>query len=92
MRLATADSGSKVIRLSTEIPADMVDKVLLHEAAHAMMEESGVSDLLSRLPEWRQQVLAEETLAWFLETYAVEVISAVSKSLGRMVCVDGLCI
>lgn len=39
-----------------------------------------------------QQVLAEETLAWFLERHAIEVIDAVSASLGRMVCVDGTCI
>jgi hypothetical protein len=90
--IATADPTSKVIRISTSVPLSMLDRVLMHEAAHAMMEEAGVNDLLSRLPDERQQVLAEELLAWFLETHAIEVIDAVSSSLGRPVCVAGTCI
>lgn len=70
----------------------LFDQVYLHEATHAMMEEAGVNRLLSQLPEKRQQILAEETLAWFLEHHAIEVIDAVSASLGRRVCVDGTCI
>lgn len=70
----------------------MLDRVLMHEASHAMMEEAGVNKLLSQVTDDRQQVIAEETLAWFLETHAIEVIDAVRTSLGRPVCVDGLCI
>lgn len=70
----------------------MFDKVYLHEAAHAMMEEAGVTELLEQLPDERQQVMIEELLAWFLETYGIEVIDATIRSLGRPVCVDGLCI
>lgn len=70
----------------------MFDQVYLHEAAHAMMEESGVNELLSQLTDERQQVMAEETLAWFLESHAIEIIDAVSSSLGRPVCVRGTCV
>lgn len=70
----------------------MFDQVYLHEAAHAMMEEAGINEALSQLADERQQVMAEEMLAWFLENHAIEVIDAVSASLGRPVCVRGTCV
>lgn len=70
----------------------MFDQVLLHEVAHAMMEEAGVNEPLSQLPDDRQQILAEEMLAWFMEHHAVEVIDVTNTSLGRPVCVNGTCI
>lgn len=91
-RIATADPTSKVIRISWDVMPPLFDQVYLHEASHAIMEEAGVNELLSRLPDERQQVLAEELLAWFLETHAIEVIDAVSSSLGRPVCVAGTCL
>ena len=60
----------------------MLDRVLLHEVAHAVMWEAGIS----------QSLPAEELLAWFLETHSIEVLSATIAALGRGVCVDGLCI
>lgn len=90
--IATTDPESKLIRISSSVPLAMFDQVLLHEAAHAMMEESGVNDLLQRVPDDRNHVTDEELLAWFLETHAIEVIDAVSSSLGRPVCVSGLCL
>lgn len=91
-RIATADPTSKVIRISWDVTPPFFDQVYLHEATHAIMEEAGVNELLSQLPDERQQVLAEELLAWFLETHAIEVIDAVSSSLGRPVCVAGTCL
>lgn len=70
----------------------MFDKVFMHEAAHAMMDEAGVTELLEQLPDGRQQILIEELLAWFLETYGIEVIDATIRSLGRPVCIDDICI
>lgn len=90
-RLATADPVTKTIRMSEAIPPTMFDQVLVHETAHAMMEESGLSDMLAATTDDRRQVMAEELLAWFLETHAIEIIDAVSMALGRKVCVDGLC-
>lgn len=91
-RIATADPASKVIRISWDVMPPLFDQVYLHEATHAIMEEAGVNDLLLQLPDERQQVLAEELLAWFLEHHAIEVIDAVSRSLGRPVCIDGTCL
>lgn len=92
MRIATADPRSKVIRISKTVMPPLFDQVLIHEAAHAIMEESGVTDLLSQLTDRQQQIMAEELLAWFLETYGIEVINAVNKSLGRYVCVNNMCL
>lgn len=71
----------------------MIDQVLIHEATHAMMEEVGINAFLSRNTEdHQQQIIAEEMLAWFLETHAIEILDAVSMSIGRSVCVNGLCV
>lgn len=69
----------------------MFDQVYLHEAAHAAMIETSVPELLSVVVDDNSQVLTEELLAWFLESYSIEVINAVSESLGRPVCVNELC-
>lgn len=92
MRIATTDPATRTIRISREVLPPLFDQVYLHEASHAIMEDAGVNELLSQLPDERQQVLAEELLAWFLETHAIEVIDAVSFSLGRPVCVAGTCL
>ena len=90
-RVATTDPANRVIRISEEVMPPLYDRVLLHEAAHATMVEHGVTDLLSQLPTaWR--IATEELLAWFLETHGLEVVDAVSASLGRGVCVDGICL
>lgn len=89
--VATADPVTKVIRISSDVLPPLFDQVYLHEATHAMMEESGVTDLLSQLVDGEHQVSVEELVAWFLETHAIEVIDAVSRSLGRPVCVGSIC-
>lgn len=81
-RLATCDPRTRTIRISTSTPPGMLDRVLLHEVAHAVMWEAGIS----------QSLPAEELLAWFLETHSIEVLSTTISALGRGVCVDGLCI
>lgn len=92
LRIATTDPVGKVIRISYAVPASLFDQVYIHEAAHAMMIEAGITDVLWQVTEERRQVLTEEMLAWFLEHHAIEVIDAVSQSLGRRVCVDERCL
>ena len=71
--------------MSTSMPIDMFDRVLLHEIAHAIMWETRLSELLSLVG------VSEELLAWFLEAHAIEAVSVAMESLGRGVCVDGTC-
>ena len=91
-RLATTDPLTKTIRISREVMPPLLDKVYLHEVAHAIMVESGLSELLPAATDDREQIFAEELLAWFLESHAIEAVDAVNRSLGRPVCVDGTCI
>lgn len=92
MRVATTDPVTRTIRISTDVMPPLLDRVFLHEATHAIMEDAGINDLLRRLPDDRLQVLAEESVAWLLETHAIPVVDAVSRSLGRPVCMDGICV
>lgn len=91
-RLATTDPVTRTIRISSDVPLGMFDQVYLHEAAHAAMDGTGLMDALARIPYRQQRIAMEELLAWFLETNAIQVIDAVSASLGRPVCVDGRCV
>ena len=91
LRIATTDPITKTIRISKTVLPPMFDQVYLHEAAHAAMTETNVPELLSGMVDDNSQVLTEELLAWFLESYSIEVINAVNESLGRPVCVNNLC-
>lgn len=90
LRIATTDPTTKTIRISKAILPPMFDQVYLHEAAHAAMIETNLPELLS-VGGKSDTTLTEELLAWFLESYSVEIINAVNESLGRPVCVRGLC-
>jgi hypothetical protein len=90
-RLATTDPRTMTIRMSKAIPPHMFDQVLMHEATHAAMEESDVSGIIDDIKDERSRVMTEELLAWFLENHAIEVLDAVSRSLGRPACVRGTC-
>lgn len=90
-KLATTDIGTKTIRISKAVMPPLFDRVYLHEVTHAIMEEYGVTDILSQVTDGRQQVFVEELMAWLVETHAIEAIDAVSRSLGRPVCTDGIC-
>lgn len=69
----------------------LFDRVYLHEAAHAAMDGARIPELLSEATGGEGQVFLEELLAWFLESHAIEVVDAVSRSLGRPVCVENIC-
>lgn len=90
-RIATTDPNARMIRIANTVPVPMFDQVYLHEIAHAIMSETGVTELLSAATDDRQQVMIEELLAWFLEHHAIEAIDAASSSLGRRICVDDRC-
>lgn len=91
LRIATTDPVTKTIRISKTVLPPMFDQVYLHEAAHAAMTENNVPELLSVVVDDNSQVLTEELLAWFLESHGIEVVNAVSESLGRPVCMNNLC-
>lgn len=91
-RIATTDPVSRSINISNEAIPPMLDRVLLHEVAHAITVSYGL------LPSLRMQlppdlwVLVEEWAVELLEKYSIEAIIATSESLGRPVCVSDQCL
>lgn len=90
-RLATTDPRSRTICISEKVGPSLIDRVLLHEVAHAVTVSWGM------LPRVRMDVLegdtigVEEWAAQLMENHAIEAIDAASTALGRPICVRGLC-
>lgn len=91
MRLATADPDTGTISISEAVVPPKLDEVLLHEVAHAVAISYGLLDSLhGGIPEsgW---VHAEEWAAGFSSLYGAEMLALASESLGRPLCIRGLC-
>jgi len=91
-KLATTDPSSRSIRISSEVRPPLLDRVVLHEVAHAITVSHGLlPPLRDSIPEdmW---VLVEEWNASFAERHAIEAAILASEALGRPVCSFGYCI
>lgn len=90
-KLAVTDSMDRTIYVRGDIMPPMLDKVMLHEVAHAITVSWGL------LPKVRSDTLrgdiigVEEWAAQLVENHAMEAVSATSEALGRPICVRGLC-
>lgn len=90
-RLATTDPLTRSVYLSSTLRPPLLDRVLLHEVAHAVTISHGLlATLRSRLPR-EAWVHAEEWSAQLVENHALEAVRAASEALGRPVCVRGTC-
>ena len=78
-RLATTDYDHESIRVSLCLIPPLLDQVLLHEVAHAVIWPN-------ELPRQIDELVAQE-----IEHHAIEAIKITSEILGRPVCVNGLC-
>lgn len=91
-RLATTDPKSRTISISESVRPPLLDKVMLHEVAHAITVSWGL------LPQVRSDALrgdiigVEEWSAQLIENHAIEAIRAASDVLGRSVCIYGSCL
>lgn len=89
--LGTTDPGTRTIHLSNELHPPLLDRVMLHEAAHAITISYGLLESLREaLPE-KYWIWAEEWACHIVETYGMEASALASKALGRPVCVRGFC-
>lgn len=79
-RVATADPATRTIRIAAHLVPPLLDKVVLHEIAHAVT-------MSYDLPYEE-----DERLATFFENHAIQVTLLASEALGRPVCVRGDCI
>ena len=91
-RLATTSPRDRAVYMDESLEPPMLDRVLLHEVAHAVTMSYGL------LPELRHEVLrgdiigVEEWAAQLVENHALEALRAASVSLGRPVCIKGDCL
>jgi len=90
-RLATTNPATRTVAILDSVQPPLLDKVMLHEVAHAVTVSWGL------LPKVRHDTLrgdiigVEEWSAQLVENHALEAMNAASASLGRPVCVRGLC-
>lgn len=91
MRLATTDPGAHEVRIRQDLMPPLLDKVMLHEAAHAVSWSHGNLARLSEIVARGDVVAVEELIANTVENYSIEALEAARTSLGRPVCVRGRC-
>lgn len=91
-RLAVTDARDMSVYVNESVLPPMLDKVVLHEVAHAITVSWGL------LPRMHHDVMrgdltgVEEWAAQLLENHSIEAIRAASEALGRPVCIRGTCI
>lgn len=90
-RLATTDPAMRTISVLGSLTPPLLDRVLLHEIAHAVTASWGLLGRMRSVVPARSWVSVEEWAAQLVEGHAIEAVAAASRSLGRPVCVDGTC-
>lgn len=90
-RLATTDPTTRAVYVNDGVTPPLLDRVVLHEVAHAITISWNLLDRLHSLVPTRSWVPAEEWAAQLIEGHAIEAVAAASRSLGRPVCVAGTC-
>lgn len=89
--IATTDPKARIIRLSSDIPIQMLDVVMLHETAHAMSISRNLFDRISALIPAENRIAVEEWAAQMTAENSVETVAIASRALGRPICVYGTC-
>lgn len=90
-KLAVTDEGTRTVSILESLRPPLLDKVVLHEVAHAITVSWGL------LPEVRKDtrdgdiIGVEEWAAQLVENHALEALDAAKTALGRPVCIRGLC-
>lgn len=89
--VGTADPLSRTVHLSEDLVPPDLDRVLLHEVAHAVAMSHGLlSQLHGIIPEayW---VPVEEWAAQMVENHGIEAAVLASEVMGRPLCIGGFC-
>lgn len=83
-RLGTADPVNHRISIAESVKPPLLDKVVLHEIAHAITISHGLLDVpyASDMDEWA---------AMLIENHAIEAITLAKIALGRPICINGYC-
>lgn len=91
LRVATTDPSTRTVHVSRAVPPPLLDRVLVHEAAHAITISHGLLDSLRAAVPEPYWVPVEEWAAQLVENHGLEAAEAASQALGRPVCVYGRC-
>lgn len=91
-RLATTDPLDRKIYISSDLKPPLLDKVMLHEVAHAITVSHGLLDSLRNSIPDSMWIPVEEWSASLVERHAVEAAILSSKILGRPICILGFCL
>lgn len=89
--LGTTDPTTRTISISEELRPPLLDRVVLHEVAHAITISYGLLDSLREVLPEQYWIWAEEWACHIVETYGMEASKLASDMLGRPVCVRGFC-
>ena len=89
--VATTDPQTHVVSISTAVHPPFLDRVLLHEVAHAVTISHGLLDVLRIAVPERFWVFVEEWAVQLVENHGIEAAILASQSLGRPICVRGWC-
>ena len=90
-RLATTDPRSMTICILDSLKPPLLDRVVLHEVAHAITVSWGLLTRLRAAIPPESWVDVEEWSARLMEAHAIEAVRAASEALGRPVCIMGVC-
>lgn len=90
-RLATTDPLDRKIYISSDLKSPLLDKVMLHEVAHAITVSYGLlPPLRNSIPD-AMWIPVEEWSASLVERHGIEAAILASKALGRPICILGYC-
>lgn len=89
--VGTTSHATKTIHLSSELAPPVLDRVLLHEVAHAVTMSYNHLGGLDGMVRSGDRIGVEEWAAQLVENHAIEAVAISSEILGRPICVRGLC-
>lgn len=90
-RLATTDGSTMTIRVASTLRPPLLDKVILHEVAHAITISWGLLDAMRLATPRGSWVAVEEWAAQLVENHSIEAVDVAGAILGRPVCVRERC-
>lgn len=91
-RIATTDPETMNVCVLDTLEPPLLDKVVLHEVAHAITVSYGLLSSLRAIVPPYLWVFVEEWAAQLVENHAIEASVAASETLGRPLCIGGVCI
>ena len=91
LRLATTDPKRRVISVASNLEPPLLDRVMIHEAAHAITMAYNLLGEYQHFINSNDVIASEEWAAGLVEKHGLEAAELASEALGRPVCVKGVC-